>query len=302
MARRADSGWRDSRLPLVHDTWGVPLPAAGLGLPFLEYDRGEAVAVVNYIRRDRPLPNGAGGVGATYRALSELRGPMGTLLPFISVKYDPRNWAMNLFGHNDPARDLIGASGWVPMTEEHFVRLLYRLRGRQLPNLANHGVVLSTGEWIEGVAALPPEGWAGQEMSVRRRGYEPEGQGVQFRTRNPCADIDLAVVGQKSGKVALVVDYKMTGAPINPGHKTHKAMSGLTDLSGDQIPSMIVQYDPTGNRWRYDVWCLNAPAQALLYGFMVRTNALAPGHGSCSTWTYVDEARWWQLLEEAQGR
>ncbi len=302
MARKHDSGWRDGRLNLVHAAWDVPFPATGMTFPTIEYDRGEPLAVINYLRRDVPLPVAGADTGRAYYALSDLHSAYGTNLPFLTVQYDPRNWAMRLFGHNDAARDLIGASGWVTVTEEHFVRQLYRIRGRHLPTgLDTRGVKLSTAPWIQSAGAFQAQGWPGQDMSVRRRAYEPEGNGVRFSHRNPCADIDLAVIGARSGQVSLLVDYKLTGAHIDPTHKTHQAMSQLIDGNGNQVPSLIARYEPSdGPGWRFDVLPLNASAQALLYRFMVRTRALAPGHGSCDTWTYVDEPRWVDFLREAQ--
>ena len=64
-------------------------------------------------------------------------------------------------------------------------------------------------------------------MSKRRRQYEPEGVGVTFNMLNPCADMDLAVVGRTSGTLALIVDYKLEGAHIDPRHKTHQAMGSI---------------------------------------------------------------------------
>lgn len=300
MARRHDSLWRDSRLPLVHSSVDVKIPLPGITLAMVEYDRGMPLGVINYIRRDVAMLPKGNDVAQAYSAVSKLAGPFGNTLPFFTVQYDPRNWAMQLFAHNDAAYDLIGTAAWLPCTEQHFVTLLYRLRGRHLPNLERYNVHLSTAPWIRQDGALSAIDWPGQDMSVRRRAYEPEGNGVRFSARNPCADIDLAIIGERSGQVALLVDYKIKGAHIEPGNKTHQAMSNLTNGSGDQVPSMIAEYDPTGDRWTYNVLALNASAQALLYGFMTKTNApSAVGH-SCDTWTYMDEDRWWDLLEEVR--
>lgn len=305
--RKTDSLWRDSRLNLVHSAWDIPLPAAGLGLPFIEYDRGEALAVINYMRRDVPLPAAGSGAGGAYYALADLHRPYlhsYQPLPFLTALYDPRNWAMRLFGHNDSARDLIGASGWVSVTEEHFVRLLYRLRGRKLPVLSSYGIELSTAPWMQAAGVFQTQGWAGQDVSERRRAYEPEGPGVRFNMRNPCADVDLAVIGRSSGQVSLVVDYKLTGAHIDPSHKTHKAMSNLYDANGNQVPSLIAQYDPQGgygDGWRVSVLALNATAQLALYNFMTGTNAVADTWQG-DDWTYMDERRWVDFLEDNRQR
>jgi hypothetical protein len=306
MARRHDSGWRDGRLTTTHAGYGFDLPLAGMTLPMVEYDRGEALAVINYVRRDTTLPKGP-AVGRAYYALAALHGPLGTQLPFLTVRYDPRNWAFQIFGHNGPAVELIGCTGWLSCTEEHFARLLYRLRGRQLPDLTSYGVAFATAPWLGDDVRRPQAvtGWEGQDISVRRRAYEPEpqqdGQRVSFNMRLPCSDIDLAVVGQQSHAVELLVDYKLDGAYVNPAHKTHQAMSGIIGSRGDRVPSMIVRYDVSGEHWRFHALALNDEAKTLLRDVLVRTNAVAanwPAEG----WVYLDERRWLALLEDVRSK
>jgi hypothetical protein len=229
------------------------------------------------------------------KAMRELRGPIGTVLPLITVQYDPRNWAMQIFGHNDPARGLIGAAGWVAVTEKHFVDLLYRLRGRHAPDLKRFGVELSTAPWQRSDGPLTAVDWPCQDMSRRRRAYEPEGNGVRFSMRNPCADIDFAVVGHRSGAVELIVDYKLSGAYINPEHLTHNAMAGLTQFDGGSVPSMIVAYSINGDSgtWTFDVHCLNEAAENLLISHIA--------HG-VQTWNTLTEAEYFEMLEGARER
>lgn len=293
MARKYDSGFRDQRLNLIHARYGLDIPLAGMPFPTVEYDRGEAVALVNYYRRDMVLPRGL-NVAAALKAARELRGPMGTVLPLITVQYDPRNWSMQVFGHNDPARDLLGSAEWQAVTEEHFVRLLYRLRGRHLPDLTPFGVELSTAPWQRSDGPLTPVDWPCQDMSRRRRAYEPEGNGVRFSMRNPCADIDFAAVGSRSGAVELLVDYKMAGAYVDPGHLTHNAMAGLSRLDGSPIPSMIVTYQPgydaDGSLWMFEVHCLNEAAENLLIGQLA--------HG-VQPWNTLTEAEYFGMLDGA---
>jgi hypothetical protein len=299
MARRHDSGYRDARLPLVHSAYDIAAPAAGMTLPFVEYDRGEALAFVNYIRRDMAsLPKGP-DVGRAYAAFGAVRGPIGTMLPFITAQYDPRNWAMQLYPHNQPARDLLATDGWLPCTEHHFARLLYRLRGKVMPDLAPFGVKFEDAPWLKRDGKLGAVDWPGQDMSRRRRNYEPVGARVPFSLRMPCADVDLAVIGRQSATVRLVVDYKLMDAYVDPKHKTHQAMSGLTAANGRPIPSMIVKYDPNGDRWKFYAQPLNDAASRLLADLLVSTNAVVPGWTpAAGEWVYLDEARWWDLLEE----
>lgn len=297
--RKADTGWRDSRLPLIHADWGFDLPLTGMTFPMVEYDRGEALAVINYSRRDQDLPIGR-GAAAAYAAFAKLRSPDGNLMPFLTCVYDPRNWAMQLFGHNDAAHRLLGTRNWLPVTELHFGRLLYRLRGRVAPPLERYGVTFSEAEWVGNDAApstrngvMQPMSWPGQDMSARRREYEPEGHGVKFSARNPCTDVDFAVIGERSGHVELFVDYKVGGAFIDPRHKTHQAMSKILDGAGYTVPSFIAQYDYLGLGWEFNVHCLNEEARALL--------AAATGK-PVATWTFLGLTEWRAVLEEAERR
>lgn len=289
MARKYDSGLRDQRLNVIHERYGLDVPLAGMPFPTIEYDRGEALGLVNYYRRDMILPHGL-NVAASFKATRELRGPMGTVLPMISVHYDPRNWAMQVFGHNDPARDMIGAAGWVPLSENRFVDTLYRLRGRHAPMLLRKfGVELSSAGWHAADGPLSPVDWPCQDMSRRRRAYEPEGNGVRFSMRNPCADIDFAVVGQRSGAVELIVDYKQNGAYVNPGHLTHNAQAGLLRLDGSPVPAMIAQYViglDSGN-WTFYVHCLNEAAENMLISHLA--------HG-VQKWNALTEDQYFEML------
>lgn len=303
--RRHDSGWRDGRLAITHAAYGLNLPLAGMDLPMVEYDRGEALAVINYVRRDRALPRGE-NVGRAFEAVASLRRDDGPRLPFLTAQYDPRNWAFRLFGHNDAARDLLGTGGWLAVTEQHFARLLYRLRGRVMPDLEPFGVSFSTAPWLQYDGQQKVTSWPGQDMSVRRRAYEPETQlgsdsrwrRVPFSLRNPCADIDLAVVG-RSGAVSLLVDYKLASAAVDPSHKTHQAMSGIRDNDGHTIPSLIVKYDPSGDQWKFHALALNRPGELLLIDVLTSSRAIAPTR-ELNDWAYLDERRWLAVLDTAR--
>lgn len=298
--RRYDSGWRDTRLPLVHSFHHLPMPLAGSSLVMVEYDRAEAVGLINYVRRDVTLARGLAATTA-YAALGELRSPLGVRLPFLTARYDPRNWAMRLFPHNAVAQDLLGTNGWLPVTEQHFARLLYRMRGRTMPDLEPMDVSFNTAPWLDYEGQQKATGWPGQDLSVRRRAYEPESSGaswIPFSLRMPCSDIDMAVIG-KSGAVNLLVDFKLDAVEVDPTHHTHRAMGGILGNDGSAVPSVIVRYQPSGGRWRFHVFCLNDVAEDLLTPVMTSTNAVVPGWRP-EGWTYVDESRWFDLLDAAR--
>lgn len=308
--RRRDSGWRDSLLTVRHKLYGYSCPAPGMYLPMIEYDNSTPVGVVSYVRRGDALPKGADAFHA-YRALGSLHEYDGAQLPFLTAVYDPRNWAMRVFPHNDAARHLVLFSGWRPMVEADFVAALYRMRGRKLPDLTPFGVTWEEQPWLDTDDVAAVDGWPGQDMSVRRRCYEPA-VSVPFRVRIPCTDVDLAVPATTTGGLALIVDYKAPGAKVDLGNTNMRALSGLVSRwdRRDQgrvggtyghrnVAAMVVRYEPTKPEWTFKVQCLNAMAERLLSDVMQDTNAVAPGW-TPDDWVHMDERRWTTVLDYAR--
>lgn len=306
MARKLDSGWRDTLLAKRHDYYGFGCPTAGMTLPMIEYDRGEPLAVINYIRRGDPMPKGP-DVGAAYEAMGALRRADGCSLPFFTAKYDPFNWAMKLFPHNDAARTFLLDETWRPMSETEFVSHLYRLRGRKVPDLSPYGVAWDKTPWSQFVRASSvrtAEQWPGQLMSERRRNYEPVGQ-VRAALRNPCVDIDLAVV-DRDRQIGMVVDYKAPGARVSITSTNIEALSGLhvgSGFSARNVPAFVVRYAPVKPAWTFKVHCANANARQLLSFALghsdARSEALADAIGGAD-WVDLTEAEWLDVMRTAR--
>ena len=124
--RKERTGWRDQRLSERHRRWGWNCPAVDLDFLMLEYDRGKAVAVVEY-KNVHAAPQYP--IHPTYRALIDLGNRAG--LPVFGVRYaDDFSW-----WRVTPLNDL--AKKWVPqqtrMTEEEWVTVLFRIRGTEVP-------------------------------------------------------------------------------------------------------------------------------------------------------------------------
>lgn len=302
--RKHDTGWRDSMLTVRHAHYGYEAPAPGMKLPMIEYDKGEPLALISYLSRAMTLPTGD-DVTRAYHAMSQLHRPTGEQLPFMTAQYDPRTWWFRVFGHNKAAHDFLGTRDWVTMSERQFVANLYRLRGRYVPDLSSFGVNFSEAPWIETGPSgdWPREAWPCALMSQRRREYEPVQQ-VRMSWRNPCVDIDFAVV-DKNDNVALVVDYKAPGARAALGTFNMKALSQLhTNYGGGQwnVPAMVVKYQPDRSSWSFAVHCTNASARSLL------TYVLAPKDDDETTakviagadWVELTEAQWTSVLNCAR--
>lgn len=306
MARRLDTGWRDGLLNVRHSYWGHESPAVGMKFPMIEYDRGEPLAVISYQRRGEPLPVGR-EVANAYRAFGRLHRKTGEQLPFFTVQYDVRNWSYRVFAHNDPARQFLGL-GWTKMTETEYVRNLYRLRGRHAPDLAAYGVSFGTDRWDSLDDPAEPlqvlEDWPHQLMSARRRNFEPVGQ-TRMTWRNPCLDVDLAVV-DRDDNVALVVDYKAPSARINLTSTNMQALGGLYATRGLRggvgVAAMLVSYQPTKPQWGFRVHCLNQSARmhlSYVLGGEGTPEQLAEAVAGIE-WVDVTEAQWRSVLDAAR--
>lgn len=301
MARKTDTGWRDLLLDVRHDYYGFDYPVAGMTLPMIEYDKGHAVGLVNYIRRGVELPKGPDAADA-YRAFGRLIASRdGSQLPFLTAAYDVDDWSMRVFAHNDAARLLVG-TGWRVMSERTFASVLYGMRDRDLPDLSRYGVEWNT---VANCVRCPPndERWPGQAMSYRRRAYEPR-VSVPFKLRVPCTDIDFAVV-DVDRDVALVVDYKRSGAAEgNPRDDWNlKALASLVTPRGVGVAAFVAEYAPVKPSWDYRVNPLNTAARSLLSyvlgsnGFNVKKMAEAvAGTG----WISLTEDEWTAVLRCAR--
>lgn len=246
--RRRDTGWRDAELTRWHERHGLVAPAPGIHLPMVEYDRGVPVALVNYLRRDWKLPQGP-DVVAAYSAFSYLSREDGTSLPFLTVRYDPRNWSYSAVAHNTAGEVFLGSTGWVHMTEHTLAAHLYRLRGRRMPDLTPYGVTFASAPWLMDVGPfsdddMDPEAWPGASMSQRRRDFEPVEQ-TRMSWRNPCVDIDFAAIA-RDGRLSLVVDYKAPGAHLGLRSTNLKALSALHVGGIGPVPAFLVAYSLGG--------------------------------------------------------
>ena len=311
MTRKTDSGWRDADLNVWHTDHGFACPAAGMQLPMIEYDRGAAVGLVNYVRRGDALPSGA-KVTKFYRAFGTLNATgNGPQLPFLTAVYDPRNWAMRLFPHNSAAGALVrrvaddtGDDGWAMVTEAQFAELLYAMRGRLVPDLFGYGVEFAQSSWLllePAPGRLSYPAFPCADMSARRRTYEPLGS-APMRYKVPCLDVDLAVVDQDD-TLALVVDYKRMTATCDPAGTNARALASLWDPRGMNIPAFMTRYfGADEGTYRFETMPLNATAQAHLSYVLGSVDAPAAVLAQAVTggWTRLSQTQWLDVLRVAR--
>jgi hypothetical protein len=124
--RKERTGWRDLALSERHRLWGWNLPAVDLDFLFLEYDRGKAVALVEY-KHVRASPQNS--IHPTYQAMIDLGNRAG--IPVIACRYqnDFTRWTITPLN--------VAAKKWVPqqtvLDERGWVTLLYKIRGYDVP-------------------------------------------------------------------------------------------------------------------------------------------------------------------------
>ena len=125
--KKERTGWRDLRLSERHRRWGWNCPAVDLDFLFLEYDKGKAVALVEYKHEYAPPQR---STHPTYQAMIDL-GDRASV-PVFAVRYaNDFSW-WRVISLNNCARV------WVParlvLTEREWVTLLYLIRGYDLPD------------------------------------------------------------------------------------------------------------------------------------------------------------------------
>lgn len=120
------TGWRDLRLSQRHRRWGWNCPAIDLDFVLLEYDRGKAVAIVEYKHEKAPLQFPS---HPSYQALINLGDR--AELPVFACRYaDDFSW-WSAVPLNRVAKMLLPTRA--KMTEQEWVNFLYKVRGYSPP-------------------------------------------------------------------------------------------------------------------------------------------------------------------------
>lgn len=134
--REEVTGWRDEAISKRHRLYGMNVPAVDVDFMLLEYDGGQPKAIIDYKnRRDlrwiRDTKN--------LQAQSNLYDVDGNQLPFFVVIYETRDWYYKIYAINAAANDWferLNCEEPQILSEYHYVRFLYKIRGREMPTLA----------------------------------------------------------------------------------------------------------------------------------------------------------------------
>ena len=120
------TGWRDMALSERHRRWGWDCPAVDLDFLFLEYDRGKAVALVEY-KHEKAPPQYVSH--PTYQAMIDL-GTRASV-PVFAVRYANDFAWFRVRALNEIGKEWLAAM--CEMNEEEWVTFLYRIRGYDPP-------------------------------------------------------------------------------------------------------------------------------------------------------------------------
>lgn len=124
--REERSGWRDLALSQRHRRWGWDCPAVDLDFLFLEYDKGKAVALVEY-KHENAAPQYP--THPTYQAMIDLGTKAG--IPVFACRYAHDFSSFTVVPLNNIAQVLLIER--TTMTEKEWVTFLYHIRGYSVP-------------------------------------------------------------------------------------------------------------------------------------------------------------------------
>ena len=123
--RQERTGWRDEGLSQRHRRWGWDCPAVDIDFLMLEYDNGKASALVEY-KNEHAKPQYVSH--PTYQAMINLGDRAG--IPVIACRYSDDFSKWRVVPLNTKAREFIPER--VDLDEAGWVRLLYKIRGREI--------------------------------------------------------------------------------------------------------------------------------------------------------------------------
>lgn len=122
------TGWRDNeRISQRHRMFGYNAPACDLDFPLIEYDKGQATALIEY-KHERAAEVYLNN--PSIRALSDLGSKAG--IPAFVVRYKDDFSKYKVSAINDQGKEILQRDTKV-MYEADYVRFLYRLRGYEAP-------------------------------------------------------------------------------------------------------------------------------------------------------------------------
>lgn len=116
------TGWRDEAISLRHRRWGFDCPAVDLDFVMIEFNHGQAVALIEYKAFGARIPRSDHPSITAITGLADKAG-----IPFLIVFYDSIQWWFRVHPMNGAGLKLYRAGQ--TMSEREYVASLYRMRG-----------------------------------------------------------------------------------------------------------------------------------------------------------------------------
>jgi len=120
------TGWRDAGLSARHRSWGWDCPAVDIDFLLVEYDLGKPIALIEY-KNEHATPQQK--THPSFNALIELGNRAS--IPVFACRYKDDFSNFRVIPLNDFSKEYVPKR--ITLTELEYVNLLYKLRGRKMP-------------------------------------------------------------------------------------------------------------------------------------------------------------------------
>ena len=126
MSQEERTGWRDAGLSARHRSWGWDCPAVDIDVLLVEYDLGKPIALIEY-KNEHATPQQK--THPSFNALIELGNRAS--IPVFACRYKDDFSNFRVIPLNDFSKEYVPKR--ITLTELEYVNLLYKLRGRKMP-------------------------------------------------------------------------------------------------------------------------------------------------------------------------
>lgn len=127
------SGWRDEKISQRHREWGFNCPLTDIDFLVVEYYYSQPKAIVEYKHEHAKIDftklTSIGMAPQSYKAIEHLANAAN--IPFFVVRYKDDFSFWNITPMNKQAKSYVKETK--NLSEEAYVELLYKIRGRSLP-------------------------------------------------------------------------------------------------------------------------------------------------------------------------
>jgi len=133
--REEGTGWRDEKISQRHREWGFDCPMVDIDFLVVEFYYSMPKAIIEYKSEhatvDFTTLTDIGMAPQSYKTLEHLANAAN--IPFFVVRYKDDFSSWNITPMNKHAQKYVNINEIKNLSEETYVELLYKIRGRSLP-------------------------------------------------------------------------------------------------------------------------------------------------------------------------